>query len=78
MGAAALRELAALRADASPVTGQDHPEHAFRPAPDRLMRWRAAGASTGLFYDGIGAVRARSAASITSTRGTGTSRWSSR
>ncbi|MES9805378.1 hypothetical protein [Streptomyces cinereoruber] len=52
VGARALDALAALRADSSELTA-GHPDHTFRPAPDRLARWQASGVDTSAFHTGF-------------------------
>ncbi|MEU9468518.1 hypothetical protein AB0D78_18015 [Streptomyces avermitilis] len=44
--------LAALRADASPLTGK-HPTHVFRPLSEMLSRWAADGIDTTPFHVGV-------------------------
>ncbi len=54
----ALRALATLRADSTELTSR-HPDHTFRPAPDCLAQWRAAGVDTAPFRTGLHAARDR-------------------
>ncbi|MFF2788658.1 hypothetical protein ACFVT6_18110 [Streptomyces sp. NPDC058049] len=58
VGMQVLQALAALRADSSELTAQ-HPDHAFRPAPECLVQWQAAGLDTTAFHNGLHAARAR-------------------
>ncbi|WP_241721037.1 hypothetical protein [Streptomyces lydicus] len=58
MGAQTAVTLSALRADSSVLTAR-HPDHMFRPAPDRLTRWQALGVDTALFHSGLYAARCR-------------------
>lgn len=57
-GAKARAALAALRTDASPLTGR-HPEHVFRPLPEALGQWAADGIDTTLFRAGVETVSRR-------------------
>ncbi|MER7909834.1 hypothetical protein [Streptomyces sp. NPDC096068] len=52
VGARALDILAALRADSSELTAI-HPDHTFRPAPDRLALWQGSGIDTSPFHSGF-------------------------
>lgn len=47
-----------MRADAAPLTGR-HPDHTFRPLPERLDRWAADGVDAASLHAGIEEARRR-------------------
>lgn len=57
-GEGALSALMAMRADASPITGR-HPEHSFRPLPQRLGTWQSEEVNVTIFHAGVETARAR-------------------
>ncbi|MFQ6147662.1 hypothetical protein ACLMNJ_32080 [Streptomyces seoulensis] len=57
-GAKVMAGLAALRTDASSLTGK-HPAHVFRPLPEMLNRWAADGIDTTPFHAGAENARHR-------------------
>ncbi|MFJ3495746.1 hypothetical protein ACIPPJ_19435 [Streptomyces sp. NPDC086091] len=61
VGADAREALGRLRTDYASLTAL-HPEHIFRPAPERLERWQASGVDAALFHSGFYAAWARYAA----------------
>ncbi|MFJ2717388.1 hypothetical protein [Streptomyces sp. NPDC087437] len=58
--AAVAGSLAALRSDPSPLTSRDaHAAHTFRPLPERLRQWGAAGIDTAPVFSGLRRIRRR-------------------
>ncbi|MGW5231890.1 hypothetical protein ACWEQU_06245 [Streptomyces nodosus] len=56
--AAVAEALAAWRTDPTTLTAS-HPDHAFRPLPERLERWKAAGVDVSPFHSGLYLARNR-------------------